>query len=184
MLRNPLGQAFLNSAAGAGGAGAVAVVATAGVVKGARVVAAAILLLALAAGVGAAAREQANFKTGRLTIHAEGRKVDYQVEVADNNRLRRLGLMHRQSLPENQGMLLLFAQPQRASIWMKNTFIPLDLLYIDDQGRIVKIVENAIPRSTGAMRSNGKVKAVLELNAGQVSKWGLAVGDRVSHSAR
>ena len=184
MLRNPLEQAFLNSAAGAGGAGVVAVVAAAGVVKGARVVAAAILLLALAAGVGAAAREQANFKTGRLTIHAEGRRVDYQVEVADNNRLRRLGLMHRQSLPENQGMLLLFAQPQRASIWMKNTFIPLDLLYIDDQGRIVKIVENAIPRSTGAMRSNGKVKAVLELNAGQVSKWGLAVGDRVSHSAR
>ena len=110
--------------------------------------------------------------------------MDYQVEVADNNRLRRLGLMHRQNLPENQGMLLLFAQPQRASIWMKNTFIPLDLLYIDDQGRIVKIVENAIPRSTGAMRSNGKVKAVLELNAGQVSKWGLAVGDRVSHSVR
>ena len=181
MLRNPLGAAVLNSAAGAGGAG---VVVAAGGVKGVRAVAAAILLLALAAGVGAAAREQANFKTGRLTIHAEGRQVNYRVEVADNNRLRRLGLMHRHSLPENQGMLLLFAQPQRASIWMKNTFIPLDLLYIDNQGRIVKIVENAIPRSTGAMRSNGKVKAVLELNAGQVSKWGLAVGDRVSHSAR
>ena len=181
MLRNPLGAVFLNSAAGAGGAGAVV---AARVVKGAWAVVAALLLLALAAGVGAAAREQAHFKTGRLTIHAEGRQVDYQVEVADNNRLRRLGLMHRRSLPENQGMLLLFAQPQRASIWMKNTFIPLDLLYIDDQGRIVKIVENAIPRSTGAMRSNGKVKAVLELNAGQVSKWGLAVGDRVSHSAR
>lgn len=184
MLRNPLGHAFLDSAAGAGGAGAVAAFAAAGVVKSARIVAAAILLLALGAGVGAAAREQANFKTGQLTIHSEGQRVDYQVEVADNNHLRRLGLMHRQNLPENQGMLLLFAQPQQASIWMKNTFIPLDLLYIDDQGRIVKIVENAIPRSTGAMRSNGKVKAVLELNAGQVSKWGLAVGDRVSHSAR
>lgn len=181
MLRNPLGTAFLNSVAGAGGAGAVV---AAGVVRGARAVAAAILLLALGAGVAAAAREQAHFKTGRLTIHAGGQKVDYQVEVADNNRLRGLGLMHRHSLPENQGMLLLFAQPQRASIWMKNTFIPLDLLYIDDQGRIVKIVENAIPRSTGAMRSNGKVKAVLELNAGQVNKWGMAVGDRVSHSTR
>lgn len=181
MLRNLLGTAFLNSVGGVGGAGAVV---AAGVVKSARAVAAAILLLALGAGVAAAAREQANFKTGRLTIHADGRKVDYQVEVADNNRLRGLGLMHRHSLPENQGMLLLFAQPQRASIWMKNTFIPLDLLYIDDQGRIVKIVENAIPRSTGAMRSNGKVKAVLELNAGQVDKWGMAVGDRVSHSAR
>ena len=180
MLRNLLGTAFLNSVAGAGGAGAV--VAARGV-KSAKAIAAAILLLALGAGVAAAAREQANFKTGRLTIHADGRKVDYQVEVADNNRLRGLGLMHRHSLPENQGMLLLFAQPQRASIWMKNTFIPLDLLYIDDQGRIVKILENAIPRSTGAMRSNGKVKAVLELNAGQVNKWGMAVGDRVSHSA-
>lgn len=100
-MRNPLGAAVLNSAAGAGGAG---VVVAAGGVKGVRAVAAAILLLALAAGVGAAAREQANFKTGRLTIHAEGRQVNYRVEVADNNRLRRLGLMHRHSLPENQGI--------------------------------------------------------------------------------
>ena len=64
---------------------------------------------------------------------------------------------------------------------MKNTFIPLDIIYIDAKGYIVKIVENAQPESTNVMPSDGRVKAVLELNAGQVQKQDIAVGDRVTY---
>ena len=78
-------------------------------------------------------------------------------------------------------MLLLNEKSQRLNIWMKNTFIPLDIIYIDTAGYIVKIVENAKPESTALMPSDHKVKAVLELNAGQVQKREIAVGDRVTY---
>ena len=89
--------------------------------------------------------------------------------------------MYRSSMPEDQGMLLLNEKPQRMTIWMKNTFIPLDIIYIDRNGYIVKIVENARTESTTVMPSDGKVKAVLELNAGQVRQQEIAVGDRVTY---
>ena len=89
--------------------------------------------------------------------------------------------MYRSSLPADQGMLLLNEKPRQLNVWMKNTFIPLDIIYIDTDGRIVKIVENAQPESTAVMPSEGKVKAVLELNAGQVRQKEIAVGDRVNY---
>ncbi len=124
---------------------------------------------------------QAQFKTGSLTIATQFGEVDYRIEVADTPGLKSLGLMYRSSLPERQGMLLLHDKPARMSIWMKNTFIPLDIIYISADGYIVKLVENARPESTARMPSDGKVKAVLELNAGQVRQRDIAVGDRVTY---
>lgn len=124
---------------------------------------------------------QLAFKTGRVTLSAGHQDVVYQVEVADDAHSRRVGLMYRSSLPENQGMLLLHEAPQQVNIWMKNTFLPLDIIYVDSQGYIVKIVEHATPQSTARMSSEGPVKAVLELNAGQVRKQQISIGDRLRY---
>ena len=136
-----------------------------------------VLLFFIAAGSAAETR----FKTGSLTIATSSGELNYRVEVADTDRLKSIGLMYRASMPERQGMLLLNKKPQRMNVWMKNTFIPLDIIYIDRNGHIVKIVENARTESTTVMPSDGKVKAVLELNAGQVRQKDIAVGDRVSY---
>lgn len=136
-----------------------------------------ILLFFVAAGCLA----QTQFKWGSVTIVTKFESLSYRVEVADTRRLKSMGLMFRSSLPAGQGMLLLNEKPQSLNVWMKNTFIPLDIIYIDTHGYIVKIVENAQPESTAVMPSEGKVKAVLELNAGQVQERGIAVGDRVSY---
>ena len=136
-----------------------------------------LLLAFIAAGCIA----QAQFKTGSLSIATKFGDLNYRIEVADTNRLKSIGLMYRSSMPEGQGMLLLNEKPQRMNIWMKNTFIPLDIIYIDSNGHIVKIVENARTESTTVMPSDGKVKAVLELNAGQVRQKNIAVGDSVTY---
>ena len=124
---------------------------------------------------------ETRFKSGSVTIATKFDELHYRVEVADTARLKSIGLMYRSSMPEKQGMLLLNKKPQRMNIWMKNTFIPLDIIYIDRDGYIVKIVENARTESTSVMPSGGKVKAVLELNAGQVQQKEIAVGDRVTY---
>ena len=136
-----------------------------------------VLLLFITAGCAAETR----FKTGSVTIATKFGELNYRVEVADTNRLKSIGLMYRSSMPEEQGMLLLNKKPQRMNIWMKNTFIPLDIIYIDRDGYIVKIVENARTESTSVMPSGGKVMAVLELNAGQVRQQEIAIGDRVTY---
>lgn len=136
-----------------------------------------VFLLFVASGCMA----QAQFKSGSVTIATKFDNLSYRVDVADTARLKSIGLMYRSDLPANQGMLLLNKKPQRLNIWMKNTFIPLDIIYIDTDGHIVKIVENARPESTTVMPSGGKVKSVLELNAGQVQKRDIAVGDRVTY---
>ena len=136
-----------------------------------------ILLLFIAV----ACVSQTRFKSGTLTINTKFDHLGYRIEVADTSRLKSIGLMYRTSLPAGRGMLLLNKKPQRMNVWMKNTFIPLDIIYIDTDGYIVKIVENAQPESTTVMPSDGKVKAVLELNAGQVQTRDIAVGDSVTY---
>ena len=124
---------------------------------------------------------QVQFKSGSLTVSTRFEELNYRIEVADTPRLKSLGLMYRSSMPADQGMLLLNEKPQALNIWMKNTFIPLDIIYIDKNGYIVKIVEDAQPESLAVMPSDGKVKAVLELNAGQVRQKDIAVGDSVNY---
>ena len=133
------------------------------------------LLLAMLCG-GA----RAESATAEVAIVTAAGTARYMVEVADNAHDRRLGLMYRESMPADHGMLLHFGRPQPVSIWMKNTLIPLDLLYIDGAGVIVKIVEHTEPLSLALHPSGRRVVAVLELNAGQAAQRGIRVGDRVS----
>jgi uncharacterized protein len=105
----------------------------------------------------------------------------FAVEMATTPEEQAKGLMFRRSLPEGQGMLFDFHQEQPASFWMKNTYIPLDMIFIRADGRILRIAENTVPLSEALVTSGGPVRAVLEVNAGTARKLGIAAGDRVAH---
>jgi len=119
-----------------------------------------------------------------LTLHdGDGERVSYRVEIASSAAARRRGLMFRESMPADQGMLLDYRRPRSTAIWMKNTLIPLDILFISPDGIVVKIHEGALPHSTKNIPSGQAVRAVLEVNAGQVQKYGIQVGDRIRHAS-
>ena len=108
-----------------------------------------------------------------------GENVIINAYLADTPAKRAQGLMHVTDLPENAGMLFVFSQPRQVSMWMKNTVISLDILFLNPNGRIVKIQKNAKPLSLASITSRAKVKWVLELNAGVAAKLDLQPGDRL-----
>ena len=104
----------------------------------------------------------------------------FAVEIADTEAAREKGLMFRKELPEGQGMLFDFHQDQDVAFWMKNTYIPLDMIFIQGDGRILRIAENTEPLSIRTIPSGGPVRAVLEVIGGTAEKLGIAPGDRVA----
>jgi uncharacterized membrane protein (UPF0127 family) len=128
---------------------------------------------------------------GALQSHAADRSVleiasksgvhIFSVEVVDDDAARAKGLMFRRSLPEGTGMLFDFKTEQDVAFWMQNTYIPLDMVFIRADGRILRIAENTEPMSTKQVPSGGKVLAVLEVIAGTTRKLGIVAGDRVAH---
>ena len=104
----------------------------------------------------------------------------FAVEIADNDADRAKGLMYRKELPEGRGMLFDFHREQEVSFWMRNTYIPLDMVFIRGDGRILRIAENTEPLSTRLIPSGGPVRAVLEVIGGTARKLGIAPGDRVA----
>ena len=104
----------------------------------------------------------------------------FSVEIADNDAERARGLMYRKELPEGQGMLFDFHREQEVSFWMQNTYIPLDMVFIRADGRILRIAENTEPLSTKLIPSGGPVRAVLEVIGGTTRKLGIAPGDHVA----
>lgn len=105
----------------------------------------------------------------------------FSVEMATTPEEKATGLMHRKHLPDGQGMLFDFSPAQQVSMWMKNTYISLDMIFIGSNGRIVRIAENTEPLSTRIISSRGPAKGVLEVIGGTAKKYGIAPGDRVSH---
>ncbi len=126
---------------------------------------------------------QAQNLFGRSTlavISATGRH-QFNIEVAATPSQRSQGLMWRRSLAPNAGMLFDFDAPEPVTMWMKNTYIGLDMLFIGDDGRIVNIARNTTPHSLAMISSLGPVRAVLELAAGTAERLGLRAGDRIEH---
>lgn len=105
----------------------------------------------------------------------------FSVEVVANDADRAKGLMFRKELPEGQGMLFDFQREQDVAMWMKNTYIPLDMIFIGGDGRIRRIAENTEPLSERIIPSGGPVRGVLEVIGGTARKLGIAPGDRVAH---
>jgi len=126
--------------------------------------------------------EGAAAKTEKLTISTDRGDAHFQVEVADSDEERRIGLMYRTSLPENGGMLFDFSDEDRVqSMWMKNTLIPLDMAFIAKDGRIVRIEAMTTPRSLASISSGAPVAAVLEVAGGRFEALGVKAGDIVHH---
>jgi uncharacterized membrane protein (UPF0127 family) len=105
----------------------------------------------------------------------------FSVEMATTEEEKATGLMYRKELPDGKGMLFDFSPEQEVSMWMKNTYIPLDMIFIRADGRIIRIAENTEPLSTKIIPSRGLAKGVLEVIAGTAQRYGIAPGDRVAH---
>jgi uncharacterized protein len=116
-----------------------------------------------------------------LTIVGQGGRHTFSVEVARNDADRAQGLMYRRSMPADRGMLFDFGRVEPVSMWMRNTYIPLDMLFIRPDGAIARIAENTEPLSTRTVPSGEPVLAVLELNGGTAARLGIKPGDRVEH---
>src|SRR3954454_2189404 len=137
------------------------------------------LVLALAnLGAGPAARAAS---IQPLEIATKSGVRVFSVEMATTEEEKTTGLMYRKELADGRGMLLDFSPEQEVSMWMKNTFVPLDMIFIRSDGRILRIAENTEPQSTRIIPSMGLAKAVLEVIAGTAKKYGIAPGDRVAH---
>ncbi|MCG8692438.1 MAG: DUF192 domain-containing protein [Minwuiales bacterium] len=130
----------------------------------------------------AAAAQSQSLPVSELRIATSQTQHFFKVEVADNDETRARGLMFRMSMPPNAGMLFDYRTDQQVAMWMKNTFIPLDILFIDRRGKIVNIHERAVPLSLASIPSDGPVRAALELNGGSVSRLGIKPGDQVFHA--
>lgn len=134
----------------------------------------ALLAVACASKSGGDAR-----RTPRVVILTAAGTLPVTVELARTEPERERGLMHRTSLPPDAGMLFLFDESADHTFWMKNTLLPLDMVFIDDDGRIVGIVESAEPLTTVPRSVGAPSRYVLEVNGGWARAHGVRPGDRV-----
>ncbi|MDJ1157039.1 DUF192 domain-containing protein [Chelatococcus sp. SYSU_G07232] len=137
------------------------------------------LALALLVGLAAIAAQAQSLETLGV-VTASGRHA-FSVEVMRTEAERARGLMERRHLPADRGMLFDFGSVQPVSMWMQNTYIPLDMLFIRADGTIARIAEHTEPMSTRIIPSGEPVLGVLELNAGTATRIGAKPGDRVEH---
>jgi uncharacterized membrane protein (UPF0127 family) len=120
-------------------------------------------------------------KEGELTFQkADGSYIaQIDIEIADTDAKRTEGLMYRRHMDENQGMLFLFPYESVQSFWMKNTVIPLDMIFVNKRGVIVTIRKNAVPFDEGQYRSTAPASMVVEVNGGYTDAYGINVGDKI-----
>ena len=123
----------------------------------------------------------ATFNRSKLRVVTKSGKHEFIVEIAVTGRQHAQGLMFRQSLAKNAGMLFDYKIPTSITMWMKNTFIPLDMIFIGNDGRVINVVQRAIPFSENVISSAGKARGVLEVNGGTASRLGIMPGDNILH---
>lgn len=116
-----------------------------------------------------------------LTIKSEDASHAFTVEIADTPESIQQGMMFRETMPANTGMLFDFGEVRPASMWMKNTLISLDMLFIDASGEVIAIARNAVPGSLRSLGPGVPVRAVLEIPGGRAKELGIVPGDTVEH---
>ncbi len=122
------------------------------------------------------------FDKSHLVIETQGgARYDFEVELAETPEQRAQGLMYRETLAPNAGMLFLYEEPQIPRMWMRNTYIPLDMLFLDERGLVLATANNAVPQSTAIISPGVPATAVLELPGDAIERLGLKAGDRVLH---
>ena len=119
----------------------------------------------------------------QVDIRNQSSQVRFSVEIADDEPERAQGLMFRESLPPYSGMLFVYDAPIDAVFWMHNTYIPLDMLFMDQTGKVLQIIQNATPKTDTARVGGPNIRFVLEINGGMAEKLGLTVGSVMRHPA-
>jgi len=140
-----------------------------------------LLAFSILLGLTGAGEAAAKSSLEELIVVTRDGRTALEIELADTPAERAKGLMFRDRMPQNHGMLFDFGAPRPVAMWMKNTKIPLDMVFADPRGRVIAIRENTVPYSTDTIEVDDPVKAVLELNAGTAKRIGVAVGDRLVH---
>lgn len=152
-------------------------------------VVAALLLAALLGWVSlqthrADGQTKVSFPRGQMEIlRSDGSKVAFKIEIATSLEQQEYGLMNREAMPADSGMIFLWPQDQVISMWMKNTLIPLDMLFVLRDGHITKIAANAIPNDLTSIRSEVPVRAVIEIGGGEAARQNIKVGDTILYPA-
>ena len=149
-------------------------------------IASACLALLLASGplgaqVDGPQLDLASFPQSRLTIRTAVGDHEFQIWTASTQQQQMQGLMFVRDLPAERGMLFVEERPRVATMWMKNTYIPLDMLFIDTRGKVVRIIPMTKPFSLDILSSLTPIKAVLELRGGEAARRNIRVGDAVIH---
>ena len=140
-----------------------------------------LIFIAVLTGVGSIADAKCNHE--QISIYARAQlKANFCVELASDEEERQLGLMFRKEMELSEGMMFTYDRPQSVSFWMKNTSIPLDIIFADEAGIITKIIENARPFSTSSIFGGHDVQYVLEINAGLTKLLGIKTGGFIKHS--
>ena len=140
-------------------------------------VAASVLVLS-----GAARAELLTFTKSKLVIETAKGRFPFDIELALTPPQMEQGLMFRRALAADAGMLFDYGDPQPIAMWMKNTFIPLDMIFVAKDGKVVDFHERAVPMSLDTIESKVPAKAVIEVNAGTVMRLGIKVGDTVHYA--
>jgi uncharacterized protein len=141
-----------------------------------------LLIAALVAMMGALhAQTEIKMRRDTLTLHTAGGDHRIDIEVAESDREQQHGLMFRQSIGDNEGMLFPYPNAREITMWMRNTFIPLDMIFIRGDGIVHRIATDTEPFSENIIASQGAVTAVLEMKAGSARRLGIKPGDRVEY---
>ena len=118
---------------------------------------------------------------GRVELRGDGSRAAFSVEVADEPEERSIGLMNRPAMPTGAGMLFVYERPQRAVFWMRNTLIPLDMIFMDETGRVTHVHPEAVPLDETGIDGGDDVKFVLEINGGLAERLGIEEGHEMRH---
>ena len=116
-----------------------------------------------------------------VAVRGDFGTVSFKVELAATPQQRAQGLMHRPSMPRFSGMLFIYERPQRLAFWMRNTLIPLDLIFVEPSGQIARIHPNAIPLDETPIEGGQGLTHVLEINGGLSAQLGITAGDQLQH---
>ena len=134
----------------------------------------------LLSGLSAAAGE---CRDDQVLLRGDWGQARFRVEVADDEAERNLGLMFRESMPKSAGMLFVYPKPDKVGFWMKNTLIPLDMIFMDETGTVSRLHSNAIPHDETPIMGGDGILAVLEINGGMAAALGISVGSEMQHPA-
>lgn len=140
-----------------------------------------VLIGVLVLGNAYEARSAESFRISELKIASGARQHVFTIEIAETPGQRSLGLQWRKQIAANQGMLFDFEKPITVTMWMKNTYVSLDMFFISTNGIIINIARNTKPLSLDYINSAGPAKGVLEVRAGTAKKLGIKAGDKIIH---